>query len=65
MDAERPTSVVQLATGVMEHGLVSDELKLLVLTETDLLGQRSSTKDMRRMPSRRRATVDPLQLATR
>ncbi len=62
VDAGRPTSVVQLTTGVMEHGLVSDQLKLLVLTETDLLGQRSSTKDMRRMPSRRRATVDPLQL---
>ena len=63
VDLARPPSVVQLTTGVMEHGLVSEELKLLVLTETDLVGQRSSTKDMRRMPSRRRATVDPLQLA--
>ncbi len=63
VDVDRPSSVVQLTTGVMEHGLVSEELKLLVLTETDLVGQRSSTKDMRRMPSRRRATVDPLQLA--
>ncbi len=63
VDIDRPASVVQLTTGVMEHGLVSEELKLFVLTETDLVGQRSSTKDMRRMPSRRRATVDPLQLA--
>ncbi len=62
IDAARPASVVQVTTGVMEHGLVSDELKLLVLTESDLVGQRSSTKDMRRMPSRRRATVDPLAL---
>jgi transcription-repair coupling factor (superfamily II helicase) len=60
--ADAEASVVQVATGVMEHGLVSDELGLLVLTETDLVGQRASTKDMRRMPSRRRATVDPLQL---
>ena len=33
-----------------------------MLTESDLVGQRSSTKDMRRMPSRRRQQVDPLQL---
>ena len=63
IDPQHERSVVQLATGVMEHGLVSEQLRLLVLTETDLVGQRSSTKDMRRMPSRRRATVDPLQLS--
>ncbi|MFL6288063.1 MAG: transcription-repair coupling factor, partial [Actinomycetes bacterium] len=63
VDPSRDPSIVQLATGVMEHGLASDRLKLLVLTETDLVGQRSSTKDMRRMPSRRRAAVDPLQLS--
>jgi transcription-repair coupling factor (superfamily II helicase) len=62
VDPNRDRSIVQLVTGVMEHGLVSERLQLLVLTETDLVGQRSSTKDMRRMPSRRRATVDPLQL---
>jgi transcription-repair coupling factor (superfamily II helicase) len=37
---------------------------LAVLTETDLLGQTGpSTRDGRRMPSRRRNTVDPLTLA--
>ena len=36
------------------------------LTETDLTGQAGpSTKDMRRMPSRRRNAVDPLQLQGR
>jgi transcription-repair coupling factor (superfamily II helicase) len=63
VDPSRDSSIVQLATGLMEHGLESDPLRLLVLTETDLVGQRSSTKDMRRMPSRRRATIDPLQLS--
>ena len=34
-----------------------------MLTETDLIGPGGpSTKDMRRMPSRRRNTIDPLQL---
>ena len=32
------------------------------LTEDDITGQRASTKDMRRLPSRRRNQVDPLQL---
>jgi transcription-repair coupling factor (superfamily II helicase) len=64
VDGSGPRSVVQVTTGVMEHGLVSDSQQLLVLTESDLVGQRSSTKDMRRMPSRRRSTVDPLQLSS-
>ncbi len=63
VDVSQPRSVVQVTTGVMEHGLESDALQLLVLTESDLIGRRSSTKDMRRMPSRRRATIDPLQLS--
>ncbi len=54
--------LVHVTTGQIEHGLVSESLRLAVLTESDLVGQRSSTKDMRRMPSRRRNTVDPLQL---
>ncbi|MYS19137.1 transcription-repair coupling factor [Streptomyces sp. DvalAA-14] len=55
-------SVVHVATGSLEHGFVDPALKLAVLTETDLSGQKSSTKDMGRMPSRRRKTIDPLTL---
>ena len=54
-----------VATGLLEHGFTWPSVKLAVLTENDLAGQpgsRSSTKDMRRMPSRRRGGVDPLQL---
>jgi transcription-repair coupling factor (superfamily II helicase) len=57
-------SIVHVTTGRLEHGFVWDAVKLVVLTETDLSGQRSSTKDMRRMPSRRRGGIDPLQLST-
>jgi transcription-repair coupling factor (superfamily II helicase) len=46
------------------RGFVNDAVKLAVLTESDISGQRSSTKDMNRMPSRRRNMVDPLQLRT-
>ncbi|MDP9240857.1 MAG: transcription-repair coupling factor [Actinomycetota bacterium] len=55
--------VVHVTTGRLEHGFVHEQLRLAVLSETDLTGQRGqSTKDMRRLPSRRRNQVDPLQL---
>ncbi|MFF7158819.1 transcription-repair coupling factor [Streptomyces sp. NPDC008139] len=60
--ADLAASVVHVATGSIEHGFIDPALKLAVLTETDLSGQRSSTKDMGRMPSRRRKTIDPLTL---
>ncbi|MFE9425216.1 transcription-repair coupling factor [Kitasatospora sp. NPDC006697] len=61
---EAPTrDVVYVSCGSIEHGFVDEALKLTVITETDLSGQRSSTKDMRRMPSRRRNAIDPLALA--
>jgi len=54
--------VVHVSCGSIEYGLYSEGLKLHVVTETDLAGQKSSTKDMRRMPSRRRNGIDPLAL---
>ncbi|WP_405018991.1 transcription-repair coupling factor [Kitasatospora sp. NBC_00070] len=62
--AEAPTrDVVYVSCGSIEHGFVDEQLRLTVITETDLSGQKSSTKDMRRMPSRRRNAIDPLALA--
>ncbi|MFF3565688.1 transcription-repair coupling factor [Streptomyces sp. NPDC002574] len=55
-------AVVHVACGSIESGFVDPALRIAVLTETDLSGQRSSTKDMGRMPSRRRKTIDPLTL---
>ncbi|MFI0351488.1 transcription-repair coupling factor [Actinomadura sp. 9N407] len=61
--AEPPRpALVNVSTGLLDHGFVWESIKLAVLTESDLSGQKSSTKDMRRMPSRRRGGVDPLQL---
>ncbi|GAA2503443.1 transcription-repair coupling factor [Streptomyces thermolineatus] len=57
-------SLVHVSCGSIEHGFLDETLKLAVLTETDLTGTRSSTKDMGRMPSRRRKTIDPLTLRT-
>ncbi|MFI6484187.1 transcription-repair coupling factor [Nonomuraea sp. NPDC050663] len=52
--------VVLVSTGLLEHGFETPTLA--VLTHLDLVGQKASTKDMRRLPSRRRNMVDPLQL---
>lgn len=56
--------VVSVCTAPLGRGFVHDAGRIEVLTETDLTGQPggTSTKDMRRMPSRRRNQVDPLQL---
>jgi transcription-repair coupling factor (superfamily II helicase) len=55
--------VVEVTTGRLDGGLVAPSLKLALLTEADLTGQRGSlTKDASRMPSRRRNAIDPIQL---
>ncbi|MFD7164253.1 transcription-repair coupling factor [Streptomyces violascens] len=60
--AELTPSVVQVACGAIDYGFIDPALKLAVLTETDLTGQRTATKDLGRMPARRRKTIDPLTL---
>ncbi|WP_345713814.1 transcription-repair coupling factor, partial [Kineococcus glutinatus] len=50
-------------TASVQHGFVAEQLRVALLTESDLTGQAGqSTKDMRRMPARRRNAVDPLTL---
>src|SRR4051812_33956829 len=62
LDTAPETGTVEVTTGCLQTGLIAEPLRLALLTEVDLAGQRSATKDMRRMPSRRRNMVDPLQL---
>lgn len=64
LDAEPQPGLIEVTTAAAGRGFVLDPLKLALLTEADLLGRTSagSTKDMRRMPSKRRNAVDPLQL---
>ncbi|MEU7937216.1 transcription-repair coupling factor [Microbispora bryophytorum] len=60
LDGLPPKDVVQVTTGRVDHGFVTPDVA--VVTHLDLVGQKASTKDMRRLPSRRRNMVDPLQL---
>ncbi|MFI6817338.1 transcription-repair coupling factor [Nonomuraea sp. NPDC050328] len=60
IDRAPEAGIVHVSTGLLEHGFITPGLA--VLTHLDLVGQKASTKDMRRLPSRRRNMVDPLQL---
>jgi len=66
--AEKPEpGITYVTTARIDNGFLWAERKLAILTENDLAGTPSglpTTKDMRRMPSRRRGGVDPLQLRT-
>jgi transcription-repair coupling factor (superfamily II helicase) len=63
LDSEPEPGLVHVGTATLEHGFVSEALRLAVLTGDDLSGQRASTKDMRRLPARRKKQIDPLELA--
>jgi transcription-repair coupling factor (superfamily II helicase) len=55
-------AVVHVVTGGLDAGFTSELLKLAVLTESDMTGARSTARDIGRMPSKRRGTIDPLSL---
>ena len=54
-------AIYVLATPI-EHGFISHEFKSALITEKDITGVRSSNKDQARMPSRRKKSIDPLEL---
>jgi transcription-repair coupling factor (superfamily II helicase) len=63
-DAPEP-GVPYVTTARLENGFVWPAVRLVLLTESDLAGHPAglpTTRDMRRMPTRRRGGVDPLQL---
>ena len=54
---------VLVASARWQGGFLSPDGHIVVITESDLYGERSPVRDTARMPSRRRRTIDPLQLA--
>jgi transcription-repair coupling factor (superfamily II helicase) len=55
--------VVHVTTASAGRGFLAPDLRVALLTESDLTGRAGvSTRDMRAMPSRRRNVVDPLAL---
>ncbi len=58
-----PTDLVTVTCGSTAHGFVDETNRVVLLTGEDLSGQKASTRDMRRMPARRKRQIDPLELA--
>ncbi|MFS3129398.1 transcription-repair coupling factor [Nocardioides sp. Bht2] len=56
----RGDGITTVTWGRLLGGLVGE--KFAVITDDDLTGQASSTRDMRKMPARRRKQIDPLEL---
>ena len=54
--------VVQVTQGCLAHGLSLTDPGLVVLTGEDIAGQKATTRDMRKMPVRRKKQIDPLEL---
>ncbi|MFC6286291.1 transcription-repair coupling factor [Nocardioides sp. GCM10027113] len=61
--ADLSTDVVSVTCGVASEGFVDERNGLVLLTGEDLSGQKSSTRDMRKMPARRKRQIDPLELS--
>ncbi len=54
--------VVTVTCGALSQGFADETNRLVLLTGEDLSGQKSSTRDMRKMPARRKRQIDPLEL---
>jgi transcription-repair coupling factor (superfamily II helicase) len=55
--------VPSVTTALIPNGFTWESVRLAVLTEADLVGQHTGSREGRRMPSRRRGGIDPLQLS--
>ncbi|KQQ41933.1 transcription-repair coupling factor [Nocardioides sp. Leaf307] len=62
LDGELGPDVVTVTCGSLTQGFVDESNRLVLLTGEDISGQKSSTRDMRKMPARRKKQIDPLEL---
>jgi transcription-repair coupling factor (superfamily II helicase) len=63
LDSPPQPGEIVVTTGAFEHGFTDEIGRLALLTGNDVAGGRgTSTRDMTKMPSRRRNTIDPLEL---
>jgi transcription-repair coupling factor (superfamily II helicase) len=53
---------IYLMTSTITNGLRDDQLKVVLLTESDITGLRDRRAAVNKMPSRRKKAIDPLEL---
>ncbi len=56
--------MAQLIAAPVDRGFILVDSQLWVFSESDLMGAKSVSKDLKKMPSRRRGAIDPLTLNT-
>jgi transcription-repair coupling factor (superfamily II helicase) len=54
--------LVTVTTATLAHGFVDAAVGLVLVTGDDLSGQRTTSRDQSRMPTRRKRQIDPLEL---
>lgn len=62
LDGDGELGTVAVTCGALTQGFVDDTNKLVLVTGEDISGQKASTRDMRKMPARRKKQIDPLEL---
>jgi len=63
VDDAPPPGEVLVAIGALEHGFADEAGRLAVVTGNDISGGRgATTRDLTKMPARRRNQIDPLEL---
>ena len=62
LDEAPAAGMATVVQGDLPHGFVADGIKLALFTAGDLSGQRTADKAARKMPVRRKNTIDPLEL---
>ncbi|WP_022909509.1 transcription-repair coupling factor [Aestuariimicrobium kwangyangense] len=62
LDEEPPAGLVTIVPGQQRHGFRATALKLALFTTGDLAAQQVADKSQRRMPSRRKNQIEPLEL---
>ncbi|MBA8794580.1 transcription-repair coupling factor (superfamily II helicase) [Friedmanniella endophytica] len=62
LDEAPSAGLVTVSCGEMRHGVLLDGVSLALFTASDLSGQRSTDRETRRMPAKRRNQIDPLEL---
>ena len=62
LDFQPVRNSVYLITTQLQCGFFDDEKKIVLITELDITGARDSRVTSTRMPSRRKRTIDPLEL---
>ncbi|WP_460795743.1 transcription-repair coupling factor [Nocardioides pacificus] len=62
LDEVPDADVVTVTCAALASGFVDETNKIAVVTGEDISGQKASTRDMRKMPARRKKQIDPLEL---